>query len=417
LRPSITCFVILLSFLSAEAQFNFARRGVMDLRRWDFEKQGYVDLGGEWEFYMSELLTPGQLNREQNAAHDYINFPATWNEISKGQNPGNGFATYHLTVILKSPQHLAIEVPHFYSSYAMWVNNELISVNGKVGISKDMSRPQWLPKTVQYKSKTDTLDIVIQASNFHHAQGGVRENLRLGRPQELLLKRQIAISSTGIVCGGLMIIAFSFITVYFFKQEASAIFFAALCLTWALRQAFSNLYIVTAAYPDFPWELAVRIEYITLFLTMVWAVLFLASTFPEDASNIFKYLFVTSNIIFSLFSIFVAASIYTQFLPVYLSFCLVLLLYILYVLIRAVVYERQGVWFIVSCMMLGVIVFAYDLISYEGFTSYNPVVVNGGYLLMFILMAICLAIQYGFIKRAPGQRDVLTYDDLYGSRK
>jgi hypothetical protein len=66
---------------------------------------------------------------------------------------------------------------------------------------------------------------------------------------------------------------------------------------------------------------------------------------------------------------------------------------------------------------MGVIVFAYDLIAYEGFTSYNSVITNAGYLVMFILMAFCLAMQYGFIKKSSVRRDMLTYDDLYNTGK
>ncbi|HYC85096.1 MAG TPA: 7TM diverse intracellular signaling domain-containing protein, partial [Chryseosolibacter sp.] len=177
------------------------------------------------------------------------------------------------------------------------------------------------------------------------------------------------------------------------------------------------LYIFTAAYPDFPWETAVKIEYVTLYLTMAFAVLFISSVFPEDTSNIFKYLFVVCNITFTLFTIITEASTYTQFLPVYMAIAAILLVYILYVLIRATVYERPAVWFIVGCLALGVIFFAYDLVAYEGFIRYNSVITHIAYFLMFILLATSLFVRYGFIRRTAGRRDILTYDDLYGSRK
>jgi hypothetical protein len=67
--------------------------------------------------------------------------------------------------------------------------------------------------------------------------------------------------------------------------------------------------------------------------------------------------------------------------------------------------------------MLGVIVFAYDLSAYQGLASFNPIIINIGYLGMFILMAICLAFQFGFLKRSARNRDILTYDDLYGTSR
>jgi hypothetical protein len=94
-----------------------------------------------------------------------------------------------------------------------------------------------------------------------------------------------------------------------------------------------------------------------------------------------------------------------------------LLIYVIYVLIHAVVYERPGVWLIVGCIMIGVTIFAYDLIAYEGVATFNPILINIGYLAMFFLMALCLSYQYGFLKRGSKNRDILTYDDLYGTGK
>ena len=417
MKPTYSLLLLIFSLSTVHAQSDYARNGILDLREWNFEDQGYVELNGEWEFFMSQLLTQRQLDGSDGVISDYVDFPSTWNELSKSLNPGNGFGTYRLRALITAPQQLALEIPHFYSNYTLWINGEKVASNGKVGETKEQSEPQWLPQTVMFDARQDTLDILIHVSNFHHAKGGVREPLRLGTKNELLDKREIAVTSNAVTSGGLVIIAFAFIIIYFFKPASSALYFAALCLTWALRECFSNLYIVTAAYPDFPWDVSLRIEYITLYLTMIWAAMFFASIFPNDVSSLFKYLFVACNLIFLVFTLLARTSFFTQFLPVYLSIAAVLLMYFIYVIIHAVVNDRKGVWFMISCMMLGIIVFSYDLISYEGFASYSPLVINIGYLAMFLLTALCLCIQYGFIKRAAGNSDMLTYEDLYGSSR
>jgi hypothetical protein len=260
--------------LITEAQSPYIRRGILDLTQWNFHEQGYVKLTGEWEIFMSELIAPDTL-AFTSIPKDYVFFPTTWNEISMSLRPGNGYATYHIQVFIKAPQLLAFELPHFYCNYALWVNQKLTAKNGEVGVSKQRSKPQWLPKTVTFQADQDTLDIVIHASNFHHAKGGVREDILLGEPGELNFKRKIAVTSNMILFGGLILIAVSFLIIYIFiKRELSALYFAALCLTWALRSVFSNLYLGINAFPEFPWELCVKIEYITLYLTMVWAIFF-----------------------------------------------------------------------------------------------------------------------------------------------
>jgi len=36
-----------------------AKKGVLDLSSWNFEKDGIVPLKGDWEFYWKQLLKPG----------------------------------------------------------------------------------------------------------------------------------------------------------------------------------------------------------------------------------------------------------------------------------------------------------------------------------------------------------------------
>jgi hypothetical protein len=399
------------------AQNTYARKGLLDLRKWDFAEEA-VNLTGEWEFHMSELLAPDKFALDTGAEKEYIDFPSTWNDVSKSLHPGEGFATYRLTVLIHSPQSLALELPHFYSNYALWVNSKLIASNGSVGTSDITSVPQWLPQTVTLGSTSDTLDIVIHASNFHHAKGGVREEILLGLTDSLQLKRQVAVVSTVFMFVVLIAISGVFVFLFFFsKKRTSMIYFAALCITWAARSILSNLYVATSFFPDLPWELCVKIEYLSLYLMMMWAILFLASIFRNDVSSTFKYFICICNGVFILLTLFFKASLYTQFLPVYLSFVTILLLYVIYILIRAIVGERQGVWLLVTCAFLGVILFSYDLISYEGFAIFNPVILNFGYIIMFVLMAITLLMHTGYLKKSVRSANMLTYEELFGPSK
>jgi hypothetical protein len=323
-----------------------------------------------------------------------------------------------LKTLVNAPIDLALQIPHVYSNYKLWINNNVIASNGVVGTSPETSTPQWLPQTVSFRSETDTVDIVLQISNFHHAKGGIREDIRLGKSDSLLEQRQVAVTSNIGLMISLIVLAVAFVLVYFLiRSENAALYFAALCLTWAARAGFSNLYIVTSFVPDFPWDVAVRVEYIALYLTMIWAVCFISSVFPHDISTMFKYLFVSCNVIFCILTAFLSPSLFTQFLPVYLSFSAILLLYIVYVLIHAIIYERNGVWLIVSCFMVGVIVFGYDIISYQAFADFNPILINTGYVVMFLLMGTGLSLKLELIKKNSQRQDMLTYEDLYGGRK
>lgn len=400
------------------AQNAYARKGLLDLRQWNFE-EGAVNLTGEWEFYMSELVDPAKFAEGKNTRPEYIDFPSTWNALSPSLNPGEGYATYRLKVLIqKTERKLGFELPHFYSSYTLWLNGVELSSNGVVGTSEKTSKPYWMPKTVLFNPDSDTLDIVIQASNFHHAIGGVRKDILLGESQSLLFKRKIAVVSNICRFVVLVVISLVFFGLFLFsRKERSILWFAALCLTWAVRTAFSNPYLANSLFPEITWEPSVKIEYITLYLSMVWAMLFLSEIFKGEVNDTFKYFMSICNGAFLLITLIFNANVYTQFLPVYLSFATLLLLYVVYVLTRAMINERQGVWLLISCVFLGVVLFAYDLIAYQGFATFNPLLINAGYICMFCLMTITLLLQTGYLKRSTSHSNMLTYDEFFGKEK
>lgn len=54
-----------------------AEKGVIDLRDWDFEKDGVLKLDGEWEFYWNRFLKSGQF--ETADSRIFMDIPSVWN--------------------------------------------------------------------------------------------------------------------------------------------------------------------------------------------------------------------------------------------------------------------------------------------------------------------------------------------------
>ncbi|HEY0743295.1 MAG TPA: 7TM-DISM domain-containing protein [Chryseosolibacter sp.] len=407
----IVCVLALPTYFSQAQHTPTLEKGVADFSKYNFTENGPVSLAGEWELYMSQLISPQDFQTLGRQAFDFVDFPSAWNASSGSQN--FGFATYRLNLILPRQHLLAIQLPHCYSAYTLWANDETIAKNGVVATTREQSVPQWLPTTVNLPNEHDTISLVLQISNFNHAIGGIREAITLGTREDMRLRESISLTGTIILVSALtLLFIISFFVSALYKSRA-VLLFSLLCLGWGVREAFSNYYLAIHYMPDFPWEVAVKIEYISLFAVMIITMLFVASLFKEDVSRIFKYLFCFCNVVFVLIAAFLEASIFTQFLPVYLSFAALLIAYILYVLVRAVVYERQGVWLIVACLFLGVIIFSYDLIAYQGVATFSPMIISIGYLTMFILLAIALLFQVGIFKRSAAT-NLLTYEDLYG---
>jgi len=380
----------------AIAQNNIPKvvNGKIDLREWDFEKQGEIKLEGSWNFYWKKLLSPSEITIKSK---DYMQFPSVWN----GQGSlyekleGQGFATYTADVQVNPSIHmLSLELPDFYSSYRLWVNGKEMASNGIVGTSRKNSEGQWRPLTVAFPVEEGTLRLVLQISNFQHHKGGCNDHIYLGEPNRLFQKREMAVITNVILFGGLSFIGFFFVVLYFFfRHEKAALYFAAICITWAIRSIFTNMYLFINWFPNFDWELGAKIEYLMLYLTMMWSVLFVAKLFPEDTNQKLKYGMLILNAVFILLTLITPAFTYSSLLPVYMIVAWAILTYVAYIVVMAILYDRNGAWFSAISILMGVLMFSYDMLTHSEIIGFSPLLFNVGYISIFLLNATAFAYQ------------------------
>jgi len=382
----------------------------IDARHWEINKTS-LPLNGLCKFFEGQLLTPLEC---KTASGILIDFPSLFKSKNKDES-GLGYATYLITVVVPTDERaFALTLPQIYSSYQLWANGEVIATNGIVAKTKEESRPQWRPQTVAFQIQSDTLSLVLQIANFHHAKGGIKEPIYLGKSSLLEFKRSVSEVSKFAEASLLGALGFLFLVIYFtHKRNKAVIYFALLCLTWSLRSLFSNLYLFISIYPDFDWNAMVRIEYITLYLAMIWSILFLTSLFFQEANVIIKYGLVFCNVLFAAFTMSSTPRLFTQGLNVYLIVSGVLLIYSGYIVVRAWINERTGSGLLTISIILGLNIFGYDIFVYEGFSSYDPLIFSVGYVSIFILMSFALAFHVGLIKARASGTTKLTYDDLY----
>jgi hypothetical protein len=392
-------FNLILLFLSAPsfAQETEQRinQGIIDLRKHDFEKNGEVRLDGTWNFYWKQLLTPEEI--ADKPSKDYFEFPSVWNNQSSlyKELDGQGYATYVAEVLI-DPSHtmLSVELPDFYSSYKLWINGKEVAANGTVGKNRDESEAQWRPRTTVFQVTGGKLQLVLQVSNFQHQKGGSNDHIYLGLPEQLFQKREKAVITNIILFGGLGLIGFFFLILFFFfRSERAALYFAAICLTWAIRSLFNNLYLFIDWFPSMDWELAVKVEYLTLYLTMMWSILFVSRLFPEDTNQKIKSGMLIINSVFILITLATPAFTYTRLLSTYLVVAWMILAYVAYVVVMAILDSRKGAWFSAISILLGVVMFSYDLLTHSAIIDFSPLLFSVGYIVIFMLNATAFAYQ------------------------
>ncbi len=161
---------LLFHSLSAQ-QVPIAHNGIIDLRQTDLSSNK-IRLDGEWGLCWQQLCEPGE---KESHMTGLTPFPKRWDDTLIGGSviTPKGYASYMLTVLL--PHHaknLALDVPDTYTSYKLFVNNELFVQSGVPGKTKENTIPQWRQFTRELFPVGDTLRLILQVANFEHSKGG-----------------------------------------------------------------------------------------------------------------------------------------------------------------------------------------------------------------------------------------------------
>jgi hypothetical protein len=385
-----------------------AESGVLDARHWNFEKR--LPLSGYWVFHEGKLMLPGQADTLQGITQF---FPAIWNE-GDGDKQRTEYGTYVLRVLLPdSVQKLGLEIPQLYNSYILWVNGMKVASSGVVGKTVETTHPKWVHQTITFPHAEDTLVFVLQIANFHHHKGGSKAPILLGSAEGITKHLSRSVTINVIEAFILLLAGITFLAIYFTKKKRVILYFAMLSLTWAVRCLFSNLYPVVVFFPDIDWQLLVKTEYLTLYFAVLWAILFLHHLLDRLSHAALTYIIVTLNILFILYTLFTPVVMFSQWLSLYLAVAGIVVLYGGYLIVRALLAEHAGSWFLMGSILTGVIIFGYDILAYNTTFNYNYIFLSTGYLVIFLLTAMALLFHLGILKSKFQNKDVLTYEDFF----
>ncbi len=347
-----------------------AQNGVLDLRDWQFEKDGTVKLRGEWNFFLNRLFSSVP---EDSNPDLLINVPGIWNNYNVGNKklPGFGYGTYQLKVLLaenqlnKPPilskntsavfsdhihtilanrncQALGLKFRFQQTAFNLYINGNLITSAGTVGSSKKTSRPEYRPHVAQFVSCQSTLDIVVQVSNFDHRKGGLESAIVLGKTHQVLNQWENRRNFDLFLLGAILIMAIYHFGLFLLRRKNKApLYFSLFCILIGIRSATVGQYFIFKIFPGIPWEMLLRIEYLSFFMPLPVMALFIKSVFPEDFPNWLLKTIVGITLLLAI-SIIGPAWFFTRVSTPYQAFLLMASISMAIVLIRAAWFKREG---------------------------------------------------------------------------
>jgi PAS domain S-box-containing protein len=362
--------------------------GVLDLSAWDLDKDGPVELSGNWEFYWNAHLMPVDFTAATPPVPSgFVKVPGTWNgyEINGEKISAQGYATYRLRILLGDARpRLAFKLLDMAVAHSVYVaGQKLISV-GRPGNTFESTIPQFCPQVVDFQPTAEHLEVIIWVSNFHHRKGGAWEPILLGLAQDMRHIRQRALNVNFFLFGGILIMGLYHIGLFIYRrEEKSTLFFGIFCFLIAARSLVTGERYLIYIYPDFNWEVHTKIAYLTFFAGVPVFAAYVKNIFPKEFSTYAMYAATVAGAIFSAIVLFTPARIYTYTAPLFQLLTIALGVYGLIALFLAIRHQRQGALFYLAGFVILFLALINDIL-------YANLLVATGYMLPFGLFGFIL---------------------------
>ncbi len=370
-----------------------AKQGVLDLRNWDFKKDGPLLLKGEWEFFWDKLIDPSEFKNESMQPNDFYEVPSIWNGklVNNQKLGGMGFATFRLKLISNKDQKLEISIDELMSAYKCWCNNSVVFECGKVSNSAKGAAPRQFPVIQEIGISEDTTVLLFQISNFHHSTGGFFTSPKIGSREDLFEDKITKMAYDLYLFGGILIIAFYHFGLFFMRREKSAaLFFGLFTMILAIRTLFTGTLLISIPFPDISWFTKYRIEYLTIYLSPIFILYFFYKIYRKDINKLFTQVFIWICILYS-FTVFLPTVIFTKLLT---SFQLILFISIIYVftrLIKTIAHKRHGARILFVSAMVLFLTTINDILFKHGYITNSIELVPFGTFIFVLGQSLVLA--------------------------
>ncbi|WP_214658785.1 ATP-binding protein [Candidatus Formimonas warabiya] len=286
---SIIAAIFIFSLSKPDTNRNHPENGILDLQGWEPEQDGALSLRGQWDFYWKRFLSYQEIASGRPEPDLAAAVPGEWNKskIDGQKLPGIGYGTYVVKVV-NAPEGkpLAMRVPPYSTAYELYINDRLLSSNGKVGTSKENYAPEYRPQVVEFTPPGTSFEIIVHIANFIYSRGGMWYALSLGTPEQIHSMDRTIVNKDLFLFGALSVMALYYLSIFLLRREdKSSLYFVFMCVIFASRIVVYGDYLIYKLIPFISYHAIVTIEYMTVCYFPVSAAFMIGTLFPEENSR------------------------------------------------------------------------------------------------------------------------------------
>lgn len=372
-----------------------ARQGRFDLAGIDLSNAGPVSLDGEWAFYYHQLLQPAAFAAPAPVRPDgWAVVPGHWNGMAVGGKKlaGPGFATYRLLVThFHAAGQLGLRIIDAGSSYRLWVNGVYTGGNGRVSADPVLSIPAFKPSVYPVQTVGDSLEIVVQVSNYFHDKGGLWQSIELGSFDAVLAERDRARIAELLLAGAMFILFVYHIFIFLLRRkEYASLWFALLCLDSTIRSLFTGERIIYSMFPALSLYTGFRIEYLTVTMGVPMYAMVAYQFYTPEWSRKVRDIILWTGAVESLLICLLPPAVFSRFITQIQLIVVLECFYLIYSIIRAMSNKRDYalISFFSYCLLFAAIV--HDIMAAQLIIN-SPFVLFYAFSTFLVLQAYILA--------------------------
>jgi signal transduction histidine kinase len=249
-----------------------------------------MSLSGEWQFCFGKLLSAEEMMALPESQKEYLHVPSNWMKDGQGRTvrPAFGYGTYLLRIVLDSASNgkrmtYGFRVGDITTAYALYVNGELVCKTGKVGTDATSSVPMYYPHPGTVTVSTDTLNVVIHASNFFYPRfSGPSRTIFFGKRAPLFHQNLIRVGGSFILtCVLLLLCLFQLLIFLAATKEKVHLYIALIALLSVVKMLMDSNVTIFHFIPSFSYYIGYRM-WLLVYMTIPLIFSLMQRLFPKE---------------------------------------------------------------------------------------------------------------------------------------
>lgn len=318
-----------------------AVKGVIDLRDYNFQVKGPIELKGEYEFYWNQIINPAV--QDEAGEMIYIEVPGSWHRLIKDQAEITrfGFVTYRLMILLPPQMNeIAFNITDVHSASGYFLNGKAIDYLGFPGVNKYQTVIRDSRSVVVGTVNSQEVELLIRVSNYDHRLSGIVGGITLGSSKQMREHRDRELFKAHFLIGAFLIIGIYFLGLFLIRSDNYRLYFSLICILMALRVAMITSIPAIEAL-NLNGLVLSRIDHLNIYFFAPFFMLMIRSLFPIEYPTMIFRISMWLSAVFIVIVIVSPISLFTFTFPVFFVFFLLISSTFLYVILVAWIRGRS----------------------------------------------------------------------------